>query len=692
MDPKVIPNLNEIYNSYNTSLSNKNEIEARFGVFGKSFEPGVNYEQFNRIYKFFASKKEIYTMNKRQQSIVRYDNNTKEIVEKGKSVFMKKTKINTFDIKPYGVRIAMSREDNVDNVVKTSLRKVSEMERTRITFSYKDLFQFDLDRTSTGEMTVELESTADFETFMKNINLILQILQDAEVIISQQERDSVLNFYKKTFSTKFIGIQPETLVLEKIYKEEDYACTKKLDGKRFILLIYRNQCYLMSNNMIDFKKIPYTSSVKEDVLIDGEYFKGNFYAFDLISTQGGISNRIESIRTIFQRCRVYDEKKFFTKLQIKDYVYGNLYNSLSSLRSNLNDKYEDGLIVIKANTDYFNSFPLKWKKTERLTIDFLIKKAEGMFFFYVQDKNSLHLFAKNEVQEYSKYKDGDIVECWYNEGKWLPLHPRPDKKKPNYITVANDNMKAILSPFDFEKVKYYSSRSKAVFYNLRRFHNFIKRVTLEKYGKNKKNLLDLASGKGGDFGKYRDIGIKYVEAYEIDEESIIISKTRLLGITEDKKNSIKIEVNKKDLNESSVKSEVTFDIVVCNFAFHYFYNKLDHFVQNVKSNTKKGSLVVLTFFDNEKIIEHDNSNSKIIKIGEDQIDVYIKDSVLNKPTREHIVNKKILIEKLKEKGLVVISEKNFSEFYDQWKSKGNALSEEEKLFSFMNIELVLQVT
>lgn len=697
MDPKLIQNREELFNVYNKSLKDKLEIEARFGSFGKTFEPEINYEQYKRLLKFFSSKKEFYTMKERNQKIIQYENNIKEVVENKKSSFMEKKKIQSFDIKEYGVRIAFSSEKPLDSVDKKNLNVIRKTERLRISFEYKDILIFDLDRTSEGDMSIEVESSADFETFMKNINLVLQILQDAEIIISEKERSEAFAYYKKSFSKmkhRFIGIQPETLMLEKLNKEEDYACTKKLDGKRFVMFSFNKQCYLMSNNLIDFKKIPYFSSIKENFLIDGEFFLGNYHAFDLISTEVNLVNRLNSIKKIFDNCKIYDSKRFKTGLYIKEYFYGNLYNSLLSLKESLNDKYEDGIIIVKTRTDYFNSFPLKWKKLEKLTIDFLIKKREGIFSFYVQDKDKLTLFSKNEVKEpdYSKYKTNDIVECHYKEGKWFPLYIRVDKKKPNFITVAEDNMKAIKNPFDFEKIKYYSSRSKAVFYNLRRFHNFIKRLTLEKYAKNKESLLDLASGKGGDFGKYIDAGVKYVEAYEIDEKSIEISKSRISSIIEDKKNSITIEVYQKDLNKAIVDSKYKFDVVVCNFAFHYFYNKIEHFIGILTKNSKKGTKVILTFFDSSKIIEHDNSNSKIVKVGDSEIDVYIKDSVLNKPTREHIVDKEKVITRMEENGFKLVSNKNFSEFYDLWMSKGNVLSEEEKLFSFMNVELVFDMS
>lgn len=698
MDPKVIKDdIKNLYEQYNNGLKEKLELEARFGNFGKNFEPSINTEQYNRIYSFFNSKKEHYKSNKRNQKIIYYNGNIKEVIEGGKSVFLQKNKLKNYDIKAYGVRIAISKEIPLEGVIAETMKQERSLERLRVSFSYKDSLTFDLDKTSDGLMSIELESLSDFETFMKNINLVLNILQDSQILITEGEKSLILKHYKKTFSDgkgKFIGIQPETLTLEKLIKEEDYACTKKLDGKRFVMMNISNQCYLMSNNLVDFKKLPYTTSIKDPFLIDGEFFSGSYYAFDLVSTDSVLSTRFDNINIIFSKCKIYDIK-FKTKLIAKEYLFGNLYNSLVSLKASLNDAYEDGIIVVKSKTDYFNSAPLKWKGIERLTIDFMIKKKEGEFHFYVQGVKGVTLFHKNKVSDadYQKYKTNDIVECRYSNGSWIPLHIRVDKKKPNFKTVAEDNMKAILNPFDFEKIKYYSSRSKAVFYNLRRFHNFIKRLELERNANGKEYLLDLACGKGGDFGKYRDIGLKHVTGYEIDKSSIEISKSRVADILNDKKNSMNIEVNYMDLNKDSPPvTSRKFDVIVCNFAFHYFYLRIEHFISILSRNSKKGTVVLLTFFDSDKITEHDNINSKIVKTSESQIDVYIKDSVLNKPTSEHIVDKEITIKKMSDGGFTLKYEKNFSEYYNNWTSKGNYLTEEEKLFSFMNVQLVFELS
>lgn len=118
MDPKLIESREELFAVYNQSLKDKVEIEARFGSFGKTFEPKINYEQYKRLYNFFFSKKDFYSMKERNQKIIQYENNIKEIVENKKSLFMEKKKIKTFDIKEYDVRIAFSSETPLSSVDK----------------------------------------------------------------------------------------------------------------------------------------------------------------------------------------------------------------------------------------------------------------------------------------------------------------------------------------------------------------------------------------------------------------------------------------------------------------------------------------------------------------------------------------------------------------------------------------------
>lgn len=678
MEPSLIPN--NLYDIYNENVKIEGveiEIEARFGIHSSSgFKPGISYDTFTKIYLYLHNAG--YPKKVTEEVINNYSGNVKEIISKSKYVLRKKTKIHVSDIKEYNVRVAVSRETILPDDYKKG-KIISTLNRIRYSFSYNSSV-IDIDTYSDGNITVEIDTKLPkFDEFMSHVNEILYIIQDSYVLITNSEKINVYNYYCDTFKTKkFIGIQPVSLKQGSLDKDTIYACTKKLDGRRFVMLCMNKEVYLMANNLKDFVKLPYTSHTS-DFLIDGEYFYRKFYAFDLITPNGvTLQDRLTKIADIFKHCKKYD--MYPTGLFIKPYKFGDIYLSMKKLSDSLVDEYEDGLIVVKTNTDYFNSQPLKWKKTEKITIDFLIKrKPPNTYVFYVQGNKELKKFAENNVSlsTFGKYQNGDIVECSYKNGKWVPLKHRMDKLKPNYITIANDVYNTIKNPFKLEPI------DNTPFQNLRKFHNLIKRKLIadiidKRIGL---NVLDLACGKGGDFGKYNTNKVKYVEAYDVSDVSLIEARRRA------EKFDTKFNIIQQDLNTFPIKTKVKFDIVVCNFAFHYFYKNMTKIINKISTLCKPGAKILFTLFDGKLVKDIKGNNFYIKKIGKDKVEVYIQDSVLGIPTVEYIVNIDTLVKKMEKKGLILQENTNFSEFYDKW---GLNLTKEEKILSFMNNALIFE--
>jgi SAM-dependent methyltransferase len=224
---------------------------------------------------------------------------------------------------------------------------------------------------------------------------------------------------------------------------------------------------------------------------------------------------------------------------------------------------------------------------------------------------------------------------------------------------------------------------------MRRFHNFVKRKYISKYSSD--TVLDLAAGKGGDFGKYIDTNNKYIEAYDNDKNSIkhAISRKDNFLLRPESKNIV-INIYNKDLTTHVVKSKVKFDLIVCNFAFHYFYNSLDIFISSIINNSKENTYIILSFFDKNLIREIDTDYLNIKKINENEIEVYLRDSVLDKPRKEYLVDIENVISKFKEYDINLVENTNFSTIYKEWSTYGNSLSDVERDFSFMNNTLVFK--
>lgn len=671
------------------------EIEARFGLFdGKShFNPRVTQDQFARFYKFLDDKPEHYTHIYSEDTVKIYDDGIREISKAGETFYDKKENLGNFDIKDYNIRISFSKETRVEATNSTNV--VHERFRSRHSFtSDAAKIRFDLDYCfQTGVFTMEVESLGcTYTSFYSNLVFLLQFIQESEVVISSPETKKVLmEYYKLAHKKKFIGVQPETISLGKLQKNIDYAITKKLDGKRALLISFEKNIYIITSTF-EVKKLPYATSSGEKFIMDGEYFNGSFYIFDLCTSSLFLPKRLEEISHLLTTFIQVTETS--CTITMKKYYFGDLYNNFSKMIADIDYDVYDGLVIVKTKAIYNGSSPLKWKPLNRLTIDFQIQKSDNTVSFLVCSEEGLTEFANNNVDDriLKYYCDNSIVECYWDSEKevFIPVRHRPDKTKPNFIKVAQDNWNSIQNPFDIEKLKEFQSRKQASFFNMRRFHNWIKRVFIDKYSKD--TVLDLACGKGGDFSKYIDSGAKYIEAYDICTDSLKEAtnrKNHYLKKVETKNTSFKIE--KKDLRVDLINSKYSFDLVVCNFAFHYFYKTLDVFITNILSNTKKGSYIALSFFDKEKLREETTDIYSIKKINEEQVMVHIKDSVLHSSTPEYLVDIPYVISKFAEYDIVLVENVSFSDMYKPWATHKNTLSLDERNLSFMNNICVFKI-
>ena len=244
-------------------------------------------------------------------------------------------------------------------------------------------------------------------------------------------------------------------------------------------------------------------------------------------------------------------------------------------------------------------------------------------------------------------------------------------------------------------------RSRTFYYNLRRFHNWIKRGLINRYLTNSR-VLDLASGKGGDLNKWIDAGVLQVEGYDIDVPSVLEARRRLQN-TDTKNTSIKYHV--QDLSKHTITEygSERFDAVASMFAFHYFFegeSSLLTILETIQYNLKVGGYFVCCLFDGDLIEAKLNSglfltpNFKITRkmVMENdspygnRIGVLMRETVLDQEMDEYIVRPKDLIGILKWWGLELVETKGFGEVYSEWESQDrrNRLNRFDQEVSFLN--------
>jgi SAM-dependent methyltransferase len=268
------------------------------------------------------------------------------------------------------------------------------------------------------------------------------------------------------------------------------------------------------------------------------------------------------------------------------------------------------------------------------------------------------------------------------------------------------------------------SRQQSYFFEMRRFHNNIKRDLIQRYAKNAVNLLDLACGKGGDLQKWNDNNIKNVVGYDINTESIDIANLRK---QEFKNLKTKVSFNVLDLSNNIVTGNKNFDVITSMFAFHYFFKNNDTFetiMTTIEQNLKSNGFFIGTFFDGEtlknidpkiyneyfkitfnngeveiplsknpvfyeKNVIGDSSPVNVVVYDKTPLDnsaffgrkisVMMKETVLNESMDEYIVDFNNFVERLNQRGFVLLESKLFRDIFSKFNMK-----QTEKDVSFLN--------
>lgn len=145
-------------------------------------------------------------------------------------------------------------------------------------------------------------------------------------------------------------------------------------------------------------------------------------------------------------------------------------------------------------------------------------------------------------------------------------------------------------------------RQQSYFYNMRKFHNSIKRDLYNKYA-HSKSVLELSIGKGGDLGKLFDNKVTKVVGYDISSDSITEAKRRMSEYPQSFRDIVELDV--LDLSTNVVPGNQEFDVISCMFAMHYFFKSEDTFLtilSSIENNLKVGGILMGTFFDGTSLV------------------------------------------------------------------------------------------
>jgi hypothetical protein len=395
------------------------------------------------------------------------------------------------------------------------------------------------------------------------------------------------------------------------------SVTVKLDGIRQFLLISRNGTYALGPPT-DVARIDLGIAKLDGTLLDTERYidqttgKITYLAFDILFNRGAsvraayFHERLALLETIVDQIEAektdlgYEvvKKHFYTK----GTVYEKATQALKWIEDNPNFS-SDGLIFQPSHW-YKNNHTKKWKPAEQLTIDFLFKRAEGdvpYYVLYVSDKKGDVPFEGTNRYPYNEMVyvenglfennmvDGSIVECKWdpNEGEggnFFIYRIRMDRDRPNAYATARDVWNDIMDPITRSTIEGDSLRV------MRRYHNIMKNNILKAEFASGARIMDWGSGRGGDLGKWAEIGFEKVYVVEPNESNLEELERRLAQTKTTKGGKkLDVEICRGGLDDRLLGGEDTDELLRC--------------VSNVSKEEKLDGIVAffsLTFFGRDQ--------------------------------------------------------------------------------------------
>ena len=501
--------------------------------------------------------------------------------------------------------------------------------------------------------------------------------------IAKYLKPKILHKFKKDFGLKQVSNQ--VIELDKVtYLSElkdditKYYITDKIDGKRTILYLDKNKSYAVNDKLTNID-----INTDDICILDTEYYDNNYYIFDVMVYNGLslINMPFEERMEYFDKFANIKTKPFVRltddyKNQIKQFKkekkpydidgiiftpFDGKYDTMKVFKYKPADKLTIDFLIKKSpnqnddnnKTLYYLFCGIKKRMFFKLRMR-LLKSYEDIFknidtkklpqYFPIQFEPSSNKHAYSFKSD-NEHLDNKVGEFLYNikKNKWTLKNIREDRnvdvERGNYF---GNNYKVaefiwmsrhdplIIENDDNDNV-YFQEHNNILQKASRNYNSFVKSELFNRF-KNTEWTMDLASGKGQDLFRYATYNMKNVIFLEIDKLALLelISRKFLFVDDEKIKNNMNILVQNVDLLDnysdnikaiSNVYNERYIDLIMCNFAFHYFVKNeesLENVCKLINHYLRKGGKFVFTAFNGNKIINllENNYGNWMVKVGD----------------------------------------------------------------------------
>jgi len=207
----------------------------------------------------------------------------------------------------------------------------------------------------------------------------------------------------------------------------------------------------------------------------------------------------------------------------------------------------------------------------------------------------------------------------------------------------------VAAHYDNLPEKGREKRVESRIYHMRSFNNWTKSMLINEYlEKIRKSenftgrtaVLDIGCGKGGDLNKWHKARVDHVVGVDIAATSIEQCKDRYHEMKGKNRGRVfRAEFYAADCTKERIRDlfndeNQQFDLVSCQFAFHYCFESLPQaecMIQNIAENLKKGGFFVGTTPDSNDIMSRLQASEAGIGFGNSVYNITFDEESVTKP-------------------------------------------------------------
>lgn len=457
--------VSELQTDYKTA-----ECEYRLGHFCPNFtsEKLLPMELFERVKNMDRVVKKEYTVFLLADGVRVMD---------GKE-YQKKTRVQKLDMDfvPVAARLATSIEQRILTAPAGSEMKTRNIIRYSVDIPLKSdakrFFELSVSFVnSVPEVEAELKYVPrDKNELIEPLEILYNMFFDGRRhhILTRQLATRVLAKFNQLWSRfpedgfiRRIGPRPRNVMDKDIdtLRNAKWATSNKLDGVYYILVNYDSRVYIA--NSIDVQCIGPANDWKNDAQFfdcEWEDAPGQLYAYDYqTTTDMTYEKRLDVVNTVVRSISL---GHIHAKREFIDTIYKSTKKCVDWMRMEFGAQMEDrndGVIHTELNKSYLDTAVFKFKFPTKSSIDLRLQveretATEKHVKVFYQDVNretelsEAKLTVQNDDPFYMFVTTGMIAEIGYEHGDYYILRLRPEKMKPNFVSVVHDTLHDMKHP------------------------------------------------------------------------------------------------------------------------------------------------------------------------------------------------------------------------------------------------------